>query len=74
VALVLGMAHRTFTDPEGTAWEVWDVRPSRVLWAGHDRRSDEDRRVVTAAGLAHADDERRIPERRRPVATGLGCA
>jgi hypothetical protein len=74
VALAVGMAHRTFTDPEGTAWEVWDVRPDRVVWARHDRRPDDDRRVVTAAGLAPEDDERHLPERRCPVATGLGCA
>ena len=22
------MAHRTFTDPNGTSWQVWDVRPT----------------------------------------------
>ena len=22
------MAHREFTDPDGTSWQVWDVRPA----------------------------------------------
>jgi hypothetical protein len=26
------MAHRTFTDADGRAWEVWDVVPSK--WVG----------------------------------------
>jgi hypothetical protein len=24
------MAHRTFTDPDGTVWEVWQVTPTSV--------------------------------------------
>ena len=32
------MAHRTFTDSRGAAWEVWDVIPGRLTLAARDHR------------------------------------
>jgi hypothetical protein len=51
------MAYRTFVDPEGRSWQVWEVRPTgmerrrgdrrtRVLPFSTERRSGQDRRTV----------------------------
>lgn len=53
------MAHRTFTDAQGTEWQVWDVSP-HVL--EEDRRSGGDRRVPPPG---ERDPERRTAEERR---------
>ena len=61
------MAYRTFTDSSGTEWQVWDVRPQG---RGTDRRSDDDRRVITVP-IEHAE-RRGTPDRRAPlVAPGM---
>lgn len=51
------MSYRTFVDPSGVSWQVWEVRPTTVErrledrrrrdlpFEGKDRRSDGDRRV-----------------------------
>lgn len=51
------MAYRTFVDPSGVSWQVWEVRPTTVErrlqerrsrnlpYEGEDRRTREDRRV-----------------------------
>ena len=67
------MALRSFTDPAGASWGVWDVRPAPAAsWAGAERRSEVDRRLRAAAGLHPDDDERRVPDRRGAVARALG--
>src|SRR5829696_4657105 len=61
------MAYRTFTDSAGTEWQVWDVRPQG---RATDRRSDEDRRLLTVQ-IEHAE-RRDAPDRRAPlVAPGM---
>ena len=64
------MPHRTVRDPDGVAWEVWEVRPA---WA--------ERRVATrrgsaapikpAAELRRGHDRRQVNEARPRVGTGL---
>lgn len=49
------MAHRTFSDEEGVAWQVWEVRPA---WA--ERRSEERR----SEAAQPQGNERRRTERR----------
>lgn len=68
------MALRSFTDPIGARWDVWDVRPAQPAgWGGPERRADVDRRLRAAPGLHPDDDERRVPDRRRgPLARALG--
>lgn len=41
------MAYRTFVDPEGVTWQVWEVRPARV----ERRREDRRRGYVPIAGV-----------------------
>ena len=68
-----GMALRSFTDPIGACWDVWDVRPPQPApWTGVERRSDDDRRLLAAPGLHADDDERRVPDRRRALSRALG--
>ena len=56
------MAHRTFVDDGGVAWDVWEVRPQ---WT--DRRQGGDRRRLSVD--EHVDppvlDLRRGPDRRQ---------
>lgn len=66
------MAHRTVRDPDGVAWEVWEVRPA---WA--------ERRVTTRRGtgseatqapsrdLRTGKDRRQTAEARPRVGVGL---
>ena len=64
------MPHRTVRDPDGVAWEVWEVRPA---WA--------ERRVATRRGagasakpaseLRRGRDRRQVSETRPRVGTGL---
>lgn len=53
------MAYRTFVDPEGRSWQVWEVRPSGIERRRGDRRTG----VLPFGGGA----ERRSGQERRTV-------
>lgn len=53
------LPHRTFTDAQGTEWQVWDVSPHALE---EDRRSGDDRRTPPPG---ERDPERRAPDERR---------
>ena len=64
------MSHRTVRDPEGVAWEVWEVRPA---WA---ERRVAARRVPGATAepaseLRRGHERRQVSEARPRVGTGL---
>jgi hypothetical protein len=65
------MAHRTFTDSQGVAWEVWDVIPGRMTVGGRERRFGLDRRVVAAPGFDPDEDRRLRGDRRTSVSDCL---
>ncbi|HEX6251900.1 MAG TPA: hypothetical protein VFZ56_10740 [Gemmatimonadaceae bacterium] len=56
------MSYRTFVDPSGVSWQVWEVRPTTVERRAEDRRS----RVLPFEGPERRSGaERRVrPERR----------
>ena len=61
------MAHRSFTDSTGVAWEVWEVHPG-VASAGNEaaeRRSGEERRGSTPSSSPPPPPERRVIGERR---------
>ena len=57
------MTLRTFNDPEGRMWDVWDVLPDRVAPSpyGHCRMGD---RRCPDPVLLYKGPERRVAERR----------
>ena len=61
------MAHRSFTEPDGTQWMVWEVIPTRAERRRGERRGAGDARSGSAGAHDPVLERRRAPDRRRFV-------
>lgn len=66
------MAHRTVRDPDGVAWEVWEVRPAWAERRVAPRRGQENGTGrPSGTDLRTGRDRRQVSEARPRVGMGL---
>jgi hypothetical protein len=65
------MAHRTFCDPDGVTWSVWDVHPQLAERRRGSRRVPPPRLALDARDQRAGVDRRRRREARVPVRDGF---